>query len=125
MYEVEFIKKLNFEGKHKVSTLLNNMFRYQDDCLVLNDSTQFSRHYNSIYPNEMVLENTNVNTVESNYLDLNITLSNGTFSYKSYDKREDYTFEVIRYPICLETSHSSPHMVYSCPNVNVLQKLTA
>ena len=46
----------------------------------------------------MVLENTNVNTVESNYLDLNITLSNGIFSYKSYDKREDYTFEVIRYP---------------------------
>ena len=98
MYEVEFIKKLNLEGKHKVSTLLNNMFRFQDDCLVLNDCKQFSRYYNSIYPTEMVLENTNVNAMESNYLDLSITLRNGFFSYKSYDKRDDYTFEVIKYP---------------------------
>ena len=27
-----------------------------------------------------------------------ITLNYGEFSYKSYDKREDYSFEVIRYP---------------------------
>ena len=78
--------------------LLNNIFRYQDDCLVLNDCKQFVRYLNSIYPEEMVLENTNVNRTESNYLDLNITLINGKFSYKSYDKREDYAFEVKKYP---------------------------
>ena len=98
MYEVEFIDKLNQEGKHRVSSLLNNMFRYQDDCMVLNDCKQFCRYFDCIYPEDMVLENTNVSRVESNYLDLNITLTNGNFSYKSYDKREDYTFEVIRYP---------------------------
>ena len=37
MYEIEFIEKLNTECKHCVSVLLNNIFRYQDDCLVLND----------------------------------------------------------------------------------------
>ena len=83
---------------NKVSSLLNNTFRYQDDCLVLNDCKQFSRYFSSIYPIEMVLENTNVSKVKSNYLDLCITLNNGNFSYKSYDKREDYSFEVIRYP---------------------------
>ena len=83
MYEVEFIEKLNQEGKHKVSSLLNNVFRYQDDCLVLNDCKQFSRYFNSIYPKEMVLENTNVSSGESNYLDLCITLNNKKFSYKS------------------------------------------
>ena len=93
-----FIEKLNAEGKHKVALLLNNIFRYQDDCLVLNDCKQFSRYFNSIYPKEMVLENTNISRVESNYLDLCITLNNSIFSYKSYDKREDYSFEVIRYP---------------------------
>ena len=31
------------------------MFRYQDDCLVLNDCKQFIRYY----PSVMVLENTN------------------------------------------------------------------
>ena len=98
MYEVDFIEKLNSEGKHKVSSLLNNIFRYQDDCLVLNDCKQFSKYFKSIYPEEMVLENTNVSSVESNYLDLRISLNNGNFLYKSYDKREDYMFEVIRYP---------------------------
>ena len=65
---------------------------------MLNDCKQFSRYFNSIYPEEMVLENTNVSSRESNYLDLCITLNNKKFSYKSYDKREDYTFKVIRYP---------------------------
>ena len=97
-YEVCFIDKLNAEGKHKVSVLLNNMFRYQDDCLVLNDCKLFIRYINSIYPNEMVLENTNTSRVESNYLDLCISLEDGNFSYESYDKREDYSFDVIRYP---------------------------
>ena len=46
----------------------------------------------------MALENTNVNRVESNYLDINIKLENGYFQYKSYDKRGDYNFDVIRYP---------------------------
>ena len=73
MYEVEFIEKLNQECKHKVSSLLDNVFRYQDDCLVLNDCKQFSRYFNSIYPEEMLLENTNVSSGESNYLDLCIT----------------------------------------------------
>ena len=98
MYEIEFINNLNADNKFKVATLLNNMFRYQDDCIVLNDCKQFVRYLNNIYPDEMVLENTNVNQNECNYLDLNIILNNGIFSYKSYDKREDYTFDVIRYP---------------------------
>ena len=37
MYEIEFIGKFNAECKHRVSVLLNNIFRFQDDCLVLND----------------------------------------------------------------------------------------
>ena len=45
----------------------------------------------------MVLENTNVSRTESNFLDLCISLDDN-FSYKSYDKREDYSFDVIRYP---------------------------
>ena len=98
MYEKQFIKSLNDKGKEKVSGFLNHMFRYQDDCLVLNDYRQFKRYINTIYPDVMVLENTNVNRVESNYLDLNIKLENGYFQYKSYDKRDDYNFDVIRYP---------------------------
>ena len=81
-----------------MASLLNNTFCYQDDCLVLNDCKQFSRYYNSIYPNEMVLEKTNVSRIESNYLDMCIKLNNGEFSYKSYDKRGEYAFEVTRYP---------------------------
>ena len=46
----------------------------------------------------MVLENTNVTGTVCDYLDLCFSLNDGNFSYKSYDKREDYAFDVIRYP---------------------------
>ena len=64
-YEIDFIEKLNAEGKYKVASLLNNTFLYQDNCLVFNDCKQLSRYYNSIYPNEMVLEKTNVSRCAS------------------------------------------------------------
>ena len=99
MYEMNFINSLNDDGKYKVASLLNNTFRYQDDCLILNDCKQFNRYLDTIYPDVMVLEKTNVTEVECNYLDLCIKLGDDKkFNYKSYDKRDDYNFDVIRYP---------------------------
>ena len=46
----------------------------------------------------MVLENTDVTDTICNYLDLRIICMMATSLNKSYDKREDYVFDVIRYP---------------------------
>ena len=50
-----------------------------------------------MYPAEMVLEKTN-DTDSCTFLDLEISLINGQIVYRSYDKRNSYEFEVIKYP---------------------------
>ena len=39
---------------------LANTFRYQDDCIALNDNGEFEKHFSKIYPSEMKLESTNL-----------------------------------------------------------------
>ena len=96
-YEAKFIDKLVEEGKIHEAKLLNSVFRYQDDCIVFNDEDFFSRNWNNIYPNEMVLKETSIDSI-CNYLDLTIWSENNVFHYKSYDKRLDFNFDVINYP---------------------------
>ena len=98
MYESQYIKTLVDRGQVKKASLLSNIFRYQDDAIVFNDNGLFSRIYEDIYPEELVLLNTNVSNNCCNYLDLSITLQNGKFKYTLFDKRNDFGFEVINYP---------------------------
>ena len=95
-YEDKFIDKLVEEGKTQEAKLLNSVFRYQDDCIVFNDEEFFSRNWNNIYPSEMVLKETSIDSM-CNYLDLTIWSENTVFQYKSYDKRLDFNFDVINY----------------------------
>ena len=44
------------------------------------------------------LNSTNINLNSTNYLDMNINISNGKFEYELYDKRNDYSFQVISLP---------------------------
>ena len=46
----------------------------------------------------MVLKGTNISSNCTNYLDLNIHIIDNKFVYKSYDKRNDFPFQVINYP---------------------------
>ena len=96
-YEAKFIDKLVEEGKIHEAKLLNSVFRYQDDCIVFNDEDFFSRNWNNIYPNEMVLKETSIDSI-CNYLDLTIWSENNVFHYKSYDKCLDFNFDIINYP---------------------------
>ena len=50
------------------------------------------------YPRQLILKNTNTSTKKSNYLDLTISISNGKFRYKLFDKRSEFPFMVINYP---------------------------
>ena len=78
--------------------ICNNMFRYQDDCLTVNDSGIFKDHCDKIYPPEMILKNTNISRDKCTFLDLTISIYRGKLLYYSYDKRDDFGFEVVNYP---------------------------
>ena len=66
--------------------------------MCLNDCGLFESILSEIYPPEMIVNNTNISVRKTNFLDLTISIYRGKFNVKLYDKRNDYTFDVINYP---------------------------
>ena len=98
IYEYEYIDTLIDSKQHDKCMKLKEIFRFQDDCLVLNDNNLFTEIYKDFYPSELTLKNTNTSSSKTNYLDLTISIYQGRFRYISYDKRRSYNFDVINYP---------------------------
>ena len=97
-FEHEYFKVL-YESNDKVA--LKNMahiFRFQDDLLALNDSGYLESVLSLIYPPEMVVNKTNISVCKSTFLDLLISIYRGKFLVKLFDKRKEYSFDVISYP---------------------------
>ena len=97
-YEYDFIDRMVANEEWEVLRSLHALFRYQDDCLVFEDNNVFSRVLSDIYPVEMEIENTNISTSVSTYLDLQISVHRGKYNFKLFDKRKDFNFDVINYP---------------------------
>ena len=51
-----------------------------------------------IYPTELQLNNANSSDIEAPILDLNLSITNGIVSSKSYDKRDNLNFEIVNFP---------------------------
>ena len=52
---------------------------------------------NRIYPAELQLNKANSADAEALFLDLNLSISNGTVSTKICDKRDDFDFDTINF----------------------------
>ena len=98
MYEYDYLKILVDKGEIVTAKKLANTFRYQDDCIALNDDGEFGKHFSKIYPSEMVLESTNISKCVVTFLDLRISIFRGRYLYRSYDKRDDFQFPICNYP---------------------------
>ena len=98
VYEYEYIESLIEDGNFEDALALSKTYRYQDDCICLNDGGCFRRHFLHIYPKEMVLDCTNISQKVCTFLDLRISIFRGKFLYKSFDKRRDFEFKIIKYP---------------------------
>ena len=51
-----------------------------------------------IYPTELQLKKANSSDTEAPFLDLNLSITNGIFSSKIYDKWDDFNFDKINFP---------------------------
>ena len=95
-HEYKFIKSLMSTDKQKA-----HRFRYAtrfiDDECNLNDGGEFGRSFHLIYPSELELKCEHQG-VHATFLDLEITISDGIFSYKLFDKRNDFPFFIVRMP---------------------------
>ena len=98
IYEFDYIQELIRINDENKLLQLQNIFRFQDDLLALNDNGLLSDILSEIYPKEMIVTNTNISPRKCNYLDLTVSIFKGKFRFSLFDKRKDFSFNVISYP---------------------------
>ena len=96
-YERDFMKSLSRENQTDIIEAFNSTSRYLDDLLNI-DNIYFDQMVDRIYPTELQLNRANSSDTETPFLDLNLCISNGTFSTKIYDKRDDFDFDIVNFP---------------------------
>ena len=94
------------------------VFRFIDDLLAINDGNEFEKHYREIYPPELELKKENVTNIQTSFLELDIQLSNHSFSTKLYDKRDAFGFHISHLPY--KDSNIPHRMFYSSASAEVL-----
>ena len=110
-YEHEYMLKLISSKDSVRAKKLSKTFRYLDDLLALNDSGVFKSSVDKIYPTELKLSCTDVDSIQADYLDLDICISSQFFRSKLFDKRDQFDFKPISYP-CLTYSNVSSMSSY-------------
>ena len=96
--EYDFMMKLMKDKEVHIAKKFNLTFRYIDDLISFNNSN-FKMYINSIYPKELELKETTENNNGCSYLDLYLFRGDeDCLQCKTYDKRDDFTFEIINYP---------------------------
>ena len=62
------------------------------------DNPYFEGMVNQIYPPELQLNKANTTDTEAPFLDLHLSIANGFGSSKIYDKRDDFDFDIVKFP---------------------------
>jgi len=71
--------------------------RFIDDLCAINDGGVFGRVFKDIYPEELELKLEH-SGLHASFLNLDITIVDGIFVYKLYDKRDNFPFHIVRMP---------------------------
>lgn len=95
-FEHKFIKNLISTGSDLVFKF-HSAKRFIDDLCSLNDGGAFGEHFRHIYPIELELKLEHQGN-HASFLDLDITIEDGMFVYKLYDKRDKFPFFIVRMP---------------------------
>ena len=72
--------------------------RYLDDILNINN-VYFDTMVSQMYPSELQLNKGNTSDTDAAVLDLPLSISNEIVSTKIYDKRDDFDFEIVKFPL--------------------------
>ena len=62
------------------------------------DNPYFEGMVNQIFPPELQLNKANTSDTEAPFLNLHLSISNGSVSSKNYDKRNDFDFDIVIFP---------------------------
>ena len=98
-YEKEYMEHLIYTDKVKARHF-HGTHRFIDDLFAANDGGEFGRVYSEIYPEELELKLEHSGS-HATFLSLDISLVEGRFIYKLFDKRDSFPFFIVRMPyIC-------------------------
>ena len=61
------------------------------------NNVYFDTMVSRIYPSELQLNKANTSDTEAAFLELHLSISNEIVSTKSYDKRDDFGFEIVNF----------------------------
>ena len=89
------MKSLSPENQADIIEAFNSTSGYLDNLSKI-DNIYFEQMVNRIYSAELQLNKANSSDTEAPFLDLNLSISNGTVSTKNYDKRDD--FDIVNFP---------------------------
>ena len=95
-YECDFITSLISSDKARAIRYLLAA-RFIDDECNLNDGGEFGRSFHEIYPKELELKCDHSGS-HATFLDLEITIVDGIFVFKLFDKRDNFPFFIVRMP---------------------------
>ena len=98
-YEFQFMDNLK-RTDNTSARRFSKTKRYIDDLQTINNDGTLSRMHEAgkIYPKEMQLNKENSDNQKATFLDLDETIVDNKIVVKVYDKRDDYSFEIVNYP---------------------------
>lgn len=121
-FEYDWLKRMRKEN-NILARKFTNTFRFIDDLLSINDGGEFEKHHHEIYPKELQLKKENVVNTSCTFLDLDITIEDKILTTKLYDKRDTYTFSIVRLPY--RKSNIPNKMFLSCIGAELLRMTRA
>jgi len=95
-FESKYVQSLISLGSTRAFSF-HSTDRFIDDLCALNDHGHFALSYKDIYPPELELK-VEHQGLHATFLDLDITVENGLFIYKLFDKRDAFPFFIVRMP---------------------------
>ena len=111
-YERDLMLSLSDNNQTDINEAYTSTSRYLDDLLNI-DNHYFEQIVGQIYPTELQLNNANSSDTEDPFLDLNLSIAKGIVSFKIYDKRDDFYFEIVNFPFLDgDVSQSPSYGVY-------------
>ena len=96
-HERDFMASLSVDNQADIIEAFDSTSRYLDDLLNI-DNPYSKGMINKIYPPELQLNKANTSDTEAPFLDLHLSISNGFFFSKIYDKRDDFDFYIVNFP---------------------------
>ena len=86
-----------YKSKYYVVKKLSKTFRLINDNTTLNSDGCLEEYYNLIYPSSLTLNKENEIDTGANLLDLEISIKDGKFVSKVYDKPDNFNFDIVQY----------------------------